>query len=212
MIQAVDRNVDVTLIPNGVDLVRFQPRANGFSKTPLRVLCVGRLIKRKGQQHLIKAIQQLRDEGHAITLNLVGTGDEESAYRQQVQQAELQSVVKFAGFVPRERMPEVYTNADVFVLPSYNEGMSVATLEAMAAGLPIVLTRTGGTDELVDERVNGLTFNWADVSTLTNHLRVLIQNHTLVQQMGKASREKALGFSWKKVASSYLRLFASYKD
>jgi len=62
--------------------------------------------------------------------------------------------------VPREEIPRHYAAAHVFSLPSFNEGMSLAALEAMGAGLPLVLTHTGGTDELVEEGVNGFTHDW----------------------------------------------------
>jgi hypothetical protein len=85
--------------------------------------------------------------------------------------------------------------------------MSVATLEAMAAGLPVVVTRTGGTDDLVEEGVNGLTFDWADVDTLTAHLQRLATDRNLARQMGAASRQRAMRFTWDAAAEHYLELF-----
>jgi glycosyltransferase involved in cell wall biosynthesis len=85
--------------------------------------------------------------------------------------------------------------------------MSVATLEAMASGLPLVITRTGGSAELVSEGVNGLTFNWADIDTLTAHLQRLYMNRPLLQSMGNASRRRAGLFSWENAAHSYLDMF-----
>jgi hypothetical protein len=85
--------------------------------------------------------------------------------------------------------------------------MSVATLEAMAAGLPVVVTRTGGTDDLVEEGVNGLTFDWADVDTLTAHLQRLATDRDRVRRMGQASRERAMRFTWDAAAEHYLELF-----
>jgi phosphatidylinositol alpha-1,6-mannosyltransferase len=112
------------------------------------------------------------------------------------------------GYVPREEIAAYYMGAHVFVLPSYNEGMSIATLEAMAAGLPVVVTCTGGTAELVEEGVNGLTFDWADVDTLTAHLRRLASDRALARRMGAASRVRAAGFSWDAAAERYLEMFA----
>jgi hypothetical protein len=86
--------------------------------------------------------------------------------------------------------------------------MSVATLEAMAAGLPVVVTRTGGTDDLVEAGVNGLTFDWADVDTLTTHLQCLATDRDCARRMGQASRERAMRFTWDAAAERYLELFA----
>jgi glycosyltransferase involved in cell wall biosynthesis len=87
--------------------------------------------------------------------------------------------------------------------------MAIAALEGMAAGLPVVLTRTGGTRDLVEEGVNGLTFDWADVDALVTHLRRLATNRELVRQMGAASRARAMQFSWDMIAERFLDLFAA---
>jgi len=109
--------------------------------------------------------------------------------------------------VPREQIAARYAGAHVFALPSYNEGMSVATLEAMAAGLPVVVTRTGGAAELVAEGVNGWSFAWGDVDALTGHLRRLAADRDLARRMGAASRARAAAFSWDAAARRYLELF-----
>jgi phosphatidyl-myo-inositol dimannoside synthase len=83
----------------------------------------------------------------------------------------------------------------------------VATLEAMAAGLPIVVTSTGGTADLVIEGVNGLTFNWGDTSMLVGHLKFLAENRHLLSRMGAASRQRAASFTWDAACERYLELF-----
>ncbi|MGC9039291.1 MAG: glycosyltransferase family 4 protein [Roseiflexus sp.] len=206
MIRAVDPTITPMLVPNGVDVAAFHI-ASLRPHGPLRIICVARLIERKGQRHLIAALRRLRDDGVAATVEFVGTGDAEQTYRAEAERLHVADLVTFAGYVPRERIAEHYANADVFVLPSYNEGMSVATLEAMAAGLPLVVTRTGGTIELVQEGVNGLTFAWSDVETLTQHLTYLAANRDYLRQMGAASRQRAERMSWEAVAQQYLHMF-----
>jgi phosphatidyl-myo-inositol dimannoside synthase len=206
MIHLVDRSVDVSLVPNGVDRAAFQP-AIIPDAGPLRLLCVARLIERKGQQHLIEAVRRLIAKGIDITLDLVGTGDAHSALQAQAAAAGIADRVHFIGYVPREAIAAYYAAAHVFVLPSYNEGMSVATLEALAAGLPVVVTRTGGTAELVAEGVNGLTFDWADVGALAEHLTQLALDRQLARSMGAASRARAGCFSWESAAERYLNMF-----
>ena len=207
MIRAVDDNVRILLVPNGVDLAAFQPGDPIPDDGPLRMLCVARLIKRKGQRHLIEAVKRLTDGGISATLALVGTGDAQTAYEARVQELGLGERVRFVGYVPREEIAAYYAAAHVFVLPSYNEGMSVSTLEAMAAGLPVIVTRTCGTAELVEEGVNGFTFNWADVDTLTAHLQHLAADRALARRMGASSRARAERFSWDAAAECYLGMF-----
>jgi glycosyltransferase involved in cell wall biosynthesis len=207
MIRAIDLHPQIMLVPNGVDLDAFTPATLMPTDGPLRLLCVARLIERKGQHHLIAAVRRLVDAGVDVTLDLVGEGDAKAANEEQATALGIAERVRFRGYVPREEIRAYYAAAHVFVLPSYNEGMSVATLEALAAGLPVVVTRTGGTAELVAEGVNGLTFDWADVETLTAHLRRLATDRTLVRQMGAASRERATLFSWDAAQQRFVELF-----
>ncbi len=202
MIRAVEPAASITLIPNGVDLETFQ-QADISSEPPFRVLCVGRLIERKGQHHLIRAVYEAVRRGIDVTLELVGTGDALGRYKALVHKLGLEERVRFSGYVPREEIAARYAAAHVFVLPSYNEGMSVATLEAMAAGLPVVVTRTGGVEELVEEGINGLTFTWGDVATLADHLIRLATDRDLARRMGKASRARAALFSWDRAAGRF---------
>jgi glycosyltransferase involved in cell wall biosynthesis len=196
MIRTADKTVDnLALIPNGVDLDAFPPGDPIPDKGPLRLLCVARLIERKGQHHLIEAVGHLRDSHIDVTLDLLGTGDDEATLKAQVREMGLEQLVRFVGYVPRKDIAAHYAAAHVFVLPSYNEGMSVATLEAMAAGLPVVITRTGGTAELIEEGINGFSFDWADVTTLTRLLHRLSTDRKLARRMSTASRVRAEHFS-----------------
>jgi phosphatidylinositol alpha-1,6-mannosyltransferase len=206
MIRRVDPSLAPVLAPNGVDVRAFRMAAPRNS-SPLRIICVARLIERKGQRHLLAALRRLRDAGVTATVKFVGTGDAAQAYRAEADRLGIADLVTFTGYVPRERIADHYADADVFVLPSHNEGMSVATLEAMAAGLPVVVTRTGGTAELVQEGENGLTFAWGDVETLAQHLAYLAANREVVRQMGAASRRRAERMSWDAVAARYLEIF-----
>ncbi len=208
MVKKVDAQVAVTLVPNGVDIERFRPATPPGAGEPLRLICVGRLIERKGQNQLIRAVKRLCEEGIDVTLDLVGTGDARHSYEALAHDLGVQERVHFRGYVPREQIADHYAAAHVFVLASQNEGMSVATLEAMAAGLPLVVTRTGGTKELVAVGFNGFTFDWGDVDALCAHLRQLARNHQLTTRVGSASRECATSFSWQTVAPHYLTMFA----
>ena len=207
MILDIDREVRITLVPNGVEEKAFPVAPPIPDEGPLRVLCVGRLIERKGQHHLIEAVKQLSDEGIAVELELVGTGDALAADQALARRLGVAKRVHFSGYIPREQIARHYATAHVFALPSYNEGMSVATMEAMAAGLPVILTRTGGTAELVQEGVNGFIFTWGEVEALAAHLRCLAVDRPLARKMGAASHALALAYTWEAAADFYLDLF-----
>jgi glycosyltransferase involved in cell wall biosynthesis len=142
-----------------------------------------------------------------VTLHLVGAGDSQSDFEALARTLGIEERVHFAGFVPRTEIGSHFSAAHAFASPSYCEGMSIAVLEAMSAGLPVVVTRTGGTDELVQEGENGLTFDWADVDALAGHLRSLATDRAFARRMGVAARARALSFSWDAIAQRYLDLF-----
>lgn len=205
------RNLEPTtrlaVIPNGVDTEAFTPGPPVADHGPLRLIIVARLIEHKGHSTLFHAMHTLVQEECDIVLDVVGEGDAIRACKALVAKLELQEYVSFRGYVPREKIAACYREAEVFVLPSHGEGMSVSTLEAMAAGLPLVVTRTGGTDELVEEGVNGFTFAFGDVGALVGYLKRLAGDRSLVRRMGGASRTKAATFSWESAAQQYLALF-----
>lgn len=209
MIRAVEPGIPVEMIPNGVDLSMFHPGPPIPDDGPLEIICVARLIDRKGQHHLIEAVKRLTDMNIDVRLNLVGTGDAQPANEAQARHLGIADRVCFAGYVLREQIPQHIAAAHVFALPSYNEGMAIAALEAMAGGLPVVLTRTGGTQDLVEEGVNGLAFDWADIDTLVSHLACLATDRKLARHMGIASRMRVQRFSWDAIVSQYSELFAT---
>jgi glycosyltransferase involved in cell wall biosynthesis len=118
----------------------------------------------------------------------------------------ISEMVAFLGYVRRERMPQVYHDADIFVLPSQQEGMSIALLEAMASGLPVIVTPTGGTEELVTKGVNGDIVPWADVAALALALKRLVEDEGARVRMGAESRRRAIRFGWPALAARYLEL------
>ena len=183
-------------IPNGVDTDAFCP-AEKEAKQEVNLVCAARLIERKGQHHLLEALARLHGCcRRPVRVTLVGTGDAEPKLRDLAARLQIAQAVTFQGYVPREAMAQVYQAADIFVLPSQQEGMSIALLEAMASGLPVVVTQTGGTDELVTKGLNGDIVPWADVPALTQALKTLAEDEATRVRMGAESRRRTIRFGW----------------
>lgn len=198
----------IQVIANGVDTQVFCPPATPRpTDGPVRIICAGRLIERKGQQYLLPAVATLRGQGLPVELWLVGTGDNTDVLQAQASTLELDDAVHFTGFVARDGMPALYQQSDIFVLPSFQEGMSIALLEAMATGLPAVVTDTGGTRELMDG--NGMVAPWADVPALAEALGLLAASPELRRAMGRRSQTIAQRYNWNHVAQRYLNLCAA---
>jgi len=200
--------LDIQIIHNGIDPEEFSPSREPKLETQINFLCVGRLIERKGQHHLIQAVAELRESlQKPLHLNLVGTGDFELKLKQLAVRLGVDDLVTFMGFVPREHMPDVYRKAHIFVLPSENEGMSIALLEAMASGLPVVVTDTGGTKELIKTSINGFVIPWADTEALKISLQRLIEDTSLRKKFGQKNAKIAKNYGWENITKQYLGLF-----
>lgn len=192
---------EISVICNGVDLEDFCP-CNTNSKRAsgkVKLISVGRLIERKGYRYLIEALKNINN----VELILIGEGNlkgelEELAREHQVQ-------VKFLGNVSHDRIPEHLRMADLLVLPSLNEGMSNALLEAMACGLPVIATDTGGSRELI--KGNGFIIKKGDIPDLTKAIEKFIKNPELLGAMGKISRQLAETMSWEEVAAAYRSIY-----
>jgi glycosyltransferase involved in cell wall biosynthesis len=193
------------IVPNAVDTNLFHPRKQHRTAKEVNILCVGRLIERKGQGNLLRAFAELKQQlNQPVRLTLVGKGDSEDSLRRIADSLQITDAVTFAGFVAREDMPAVYNQADIFVLPSFSEGMSIGLLEAMASALPVVVTANGGTEQLVISGKNGYVVPWGDVPALAEALAKLVNAKEVWTSMGAESRRIAEQFSWTSYAERYL--------
>ena len=124
----------------------------GFSEKDFIVISVGQLSKRKNQEVIIRAMAQIKDA--SIKYLLVGLGEKEAEYRELIKTLSLQDRVILAGY--REDVPELLHMADVFVFPSLQEGLPVALMEAMAAGIPAVCGKIRGNMDLITHGIEGV--------------------------------------------------------
>ena len=190
-----DQKIDI--IYNGVDADRFKPRYNKNKK--LKIICVSRLVQRKGIEYLIKAVENLD-----VELIIIGKGNQED-YLKKIASKN----VKFLGYVAHSELNKYYSEADIFALPSLNEGMSNTIMEAMASGLPIITTNTGGTKELIKD--NGFVVKMKDSEVIEKAIMEYIKNPKLIKKHGKNSRKIAEKMSWGNIAEKYYKLYKVIK-
>lgn len=196
------------IIPNGVDTEEFKPDPEREHDGYFRILTVSRLTPRKGLRFLIRAMESLKEGNEKLELWIVGDGEEKPVLEALAKECDVSDRVKFFGAVPHDELGRYYGLADVFCLPSLNEGMSNTVLEALAAGLPIVATVTGGTEELVSIGGNGFFVAQQSPEELTEKIARLAADPALRERMGKASRKRAEEMSWNRVAKRFLDLSA----
>jgi len=184
---------EISVVYNGVDIKEFKPGKKNNKK--LTLISSGRLIQRKGYQFLIPALK-----GLDVELKLIGDGNLTQELKDLVKKEEVD--VLFLGKKKHQDIVKYLQKADVFVLPSLNEGMSNSILEAMACGLPVIATNTGGSEELI--KGNGFILKKADSESLKKAINKFIDNTKLITSMGKISRNLAKKMSWGNVARKYL--------
>ena len=189
----------LAVVPNGVDLERFAPAPRSGDGAPV-VVSVGRLIMNKGLLDLIEAAALLRDADVAFELRLIGEGPQRAALEVAVQRHRLEERVRFLG--RRDDVPELLGQSDVFVRPSLSEGMSLAVLEAMAAGLPVVASDVSGTRELIADGESGAIVPPGNPRRLASALRPLLEDHAGRRAMGQAARRRAERHGWDRVADA----------
>ncbi len=202
-----------SVVPNGVPLpdAAQVPEARSVSASP-RIIAIGNIRKAKDYPTLIQAMSLLRDQIPDVLLNVLGQPDREGLYEvllAQVQELRLESHVTFHGFVadPQSMLRE----ADCFVLSSSQEGFSLSTIEAMLAGIPVVATRSGGPEEILEHEVTGLLVPVRDAAAMAQALTRLLQDkngvrESLTNRAFHVARER---YSEAAMVSAYESLYAS---
>jgi len=186
-VQGVSKNPHVEAIYNPVLL---PPSASAWTERQRgAVLSLGRLGKRKGSYDLLEAAARVLPCAPAVELRLGGDG-ELDAVRARAAQLGMADHLNLLGWVNGERKEQQLAGAMLYALPSYNEGLPMSVLEAMAAGLPVLATPVGGIPEAVSDGVEGFLVEPGDVDTLAARLAQLLQDEALAQRMGAAARHK----------------------
>jgi colanic acid/amylovoran biosynthesis glycosyltransferase len=182
-------------IYNGLNLAEFE-RAT-FSSEPPSIVAIGRLIVKKGLANLIRACALLVERGRSFRCEIFGDGPLEHQLRGQVEKLGLQERVQLLGAKPQHEIKERLASASVFVMPSVPEAdggmdnLPTVIMEAMATGLPVVSTRTGGIPEMVVENETGFLVQPEDAAGLAGAIEKVINDHSLGQKLGQAGYERA---------------------
>jgi glycosyltransferase involved in cell wall biosynthesis len=210
--QETTQEQKIGVIPNGVDTNVFYPDESAFDQEEV-VITAGatRITERKGLRHLLEAVALLGDDASKVRVEIMGDGSAKESLEKLAKKLGIEALVNFLGRIDAAETPRYYRRAQIFVLPSYNEGMSNALLEALASGLPVVVTHTGGSEELVSEGVNGIYVATGSSESIRDALNQLLESKNKRIQFGKASRSKALERSWSFVAQEYTKLYESWK-
>ena len=196
---------EIDVIPNGVNVEHFGPGPGG---DPKRVLFVGRLIERKGVDYLIQAFREVRAAVPDAQLHIVGEGPERARLEARAGAPGL-SGITFCGHLEGDALSAAYCSSAILALPALVDAMPNVVLEAMAAGLAIVTTPTGGSEVL---RGNGVVVPAADANALCAAIVGYLTDPTRLAEHQRLSRRLAEGMSWAAVAGYYVQLYREVVD
>jgi len=174
-------DLEVTVVPNGVDCARFAPVERSRARERLGLdargrwlLAVGRLTPVKGHDVLLGAMRRLGERGRRAGLLLVGAGKEREPLERMARREGLNGQVRFVGELRHDELADWYSAADVVCLASHREGWPNVLMEALACGTPVVSTRVGGAPEIVEREELGLLVPPADPDALAAALEAAL--------------------------------------
>lgn len=204
------------IFPNAVDVDAYG-RGDGSFRTALSipaegnvVLFLSRMIREKGGFDLIEAIPGILREFRDACFVFAGEGPEKGRMEEACRALGVGSAVRFPGYLPPGEVARAFDSADLFVLPSYAEGMPMAILQALAAGLPIVSTPVGAIPETLRDGVNGFFVEPHSSGPLAEKILLLLRQDGLRKEIGSANRRLAREMFSAEVVSDRLdRLYSS---
>lgn len=201
----------VTRIDNGIQVEQFENAVPPASRTAgITIGTVCRLVPEKGVADLLHAAKNVLLRHRDVRFLIAGDGPARLELEELAHKLGISSHVTFSGFC--KDMPSTYAAMDVFVLPSWNEGMPMSVIEAMAAGKPVVSTFVGALPEVITDKT-GVLIAPGDHQTMAKVLTTLIDNRDLRESMGREAAIRARkSFSVQAMADSYCRIYEEICD
>ena len=195
----------IAVVPEPIDLARWR---HAFEEAPelprggSSILCVAHLYPRKNVEALLAAMTRLANR--AAVLRVVGTGPDLARLERCARELGLAERVEFLGHVDFARLAGEYRRADVFCLPSRQEGFGIVFLEAMAAGLPIVAARAAAVPEVVIDGETGILVGPDSPAELAGALDRLLSNPEERRRLGEAGRRRVTAYEVSRVSGLFL--------
>lgn len=175
----------------GVDPEEFQ-RAPKRAEGPVQIVCVGSLVPRKGQAILLAAVARLAGPGRKLKVHMVGDGPDRPFLEDLALRLRIVESVEFHGALNQDAVRQLLERGDIFVLPSFAEGVPVSLMEAMAMEIPCVSTNIAGIPELIESGRDGMLVPPSDPDLLARAIARLVEDPDLRTRMGQAGRCKVV--------------------
>ncbi|MBI2507539.1 glycosyltransferase family 4 protein [Candidatus Woesearchaeota archaeon] len=216
ILQKYTNKEKITVIPNGADTILYKKIIpNNFKKKynikGKIILFLGRLNPTKGPEVLAKAGKEILNDRKDINFIFVGPDEGKAEEVKGIIKDEknMQYIGPLNG---KEKIAEAYQAADVFVMPSYREGMPLTLIESFASGLPVVASPVNGIPYEMEENVNGFFVNYGDISNLKEKILKVIDNPKLAERFSRNNKEKSKDYTWEIINKRYLKIYEDAKN
>ena len=198
----------ISVIHNGVDTTLFTPRDSEKKTDRKQILWVGRYIPGKGVEYLTEAFSRVREKIPGAHLVLVGEGPEKTAIEERIRKLHINGSVTMIDYLDNEKIPGIYKDSDIFVLPSLMEGVPRTILEAMACGVPVVTTDLPHLVDIIDGA--GLVVPSKDPAVLSEAILTILEDPSLAETMSQRARTKIeQEYSWEDTVGKTLALYGA---
>lgn len=187
-VKSISPLANVEILSNYVQMPNTHNQVDKAKNNKTKILFLGYLGKRKGLYDLLPAFKFVIDKGLNAELILGGNGEIDKL-KDLAHELKIDKHVDFVGWVSGKEKVRLLQEADIFVLPSHNEGLPMSLLEAMSHTLPVVTTFVGGIPELVRDGIDGHLFVPGDIAKLAEHLIHLVENYESRTKMGTVAKE-----------------------
>lgn len=184
----------LVVVHNGVDAERYEQ--TNLDRDTDALITVGRLSKRKGQDLLLKAFQEIQAKAPATHLHILGKGPARGDLESLAKRLDIEDSITFHGYVDGERKVELLNRSGIFVFASRQEGFGLVLLEAMAAGLPVVATSLPVYEDFFKDRMHGRLLQSKDSSVFASATLEILADKERTKHMRAANRQAAKQFSW----------------
>ncbi len=196
-------DVDIEVVPNGIEMGKIEAPEGVHS--PPRLVFAGRFQPQKNLHFLLEALAEVRDL--TWECKLIGDGPERKSLERAARALDLADRITFTGWVAPERAEAELAGSDLLVMPSRTEGLPVVAVQALAHGVAILASQSGGLAEMVEDGRNGISCPVGDRSCFVEGLRRCLQDLDQLASMKRASRELAAPYDLERIADRYLRIF-----
>jgi glycosyltransferase involved in cell wall biosynthesis len=193
------------VVHNGVDVERFAP--NGARAGPPTILVVSRLTEQKGLDLLLRIVAAVRARVPSVRLEIAGQGSAREALEADVARLGLENAVTLHGYVAHHDLPALYRRASVFVSTSIYEPFGLTTLEAMACGVPVVVSGLGGTSEFVRDDEEGFVRWPHEPAAFADAVVTLLLEPDRAARMGEQARARAVALDWARTTEQLERTY-----